>query len=102
MCAQVGSPWQYLGHLRRQGTSPFASSEAIHTPHLPSFNCVAIKAGQSHLPPCAVRCPGRVELVQAYHLLPDREGTSVLRISISATFLCSASNIIYLCFFYLQ
>ncbi len=99
----MGSPWQYLGHFRRQETSPSASSQAIHTPHLPSLNCVAIKASQSHLPPCTAQWPGRAELVRAYHLFPDSEGASVLKFSFLQPFLCSVSNLICIFFaYYLQ
>lgn len=79
VCAHVGSPWQYLGHFRRQETGPFASNQAIHTLHLPSFNCKAIKASPSHLPQCTMQCPGSTELMQAYHLFTDYVGASVLK-----------------------
>lgn len=96
----MGSPWQYLGHFRRQETGPFASSQAIHTPHLPSFNCVAIKASQRHLPPCAVQCPGSAELMQAYHLFADHDGASVLKFPFLAPFFvqCVKYNIQYISF----
>lgn len=94
VCAHVGFPWQYLGHFRRQETGPFASSQAIHTPHLPSFNCKAIKASPSHLPPCTMQCPGSTELMRAYHLFTDYVGAPVLK----SPFLGPCTVLIYLAY----
>lgn len=70
-----GFPLAISGSFQETRNKPIRQQSGhSHTPHLPSFSSTAIKASQSHLPPCTVQCPGSAELVQAYHLFTDHEG----------------------------
>lgn len=77
MCVTVGFPWQYVGNFRRNKSicqqrghshSTFALIQRHHHQSQPEPSANLRRAELRH---------GKVELLRAYHVFPDREETSI-------------------------
>lgn len=81
----MGSPWQYLGHFRRQETGLFASSQAIHTSH---FALIQLCCHRSQPKPSATlhrACAGSAESVQGLSFIPRPRGGFCFKMFIYST-----------------
>lgn len=82
MWAPLGNIWVILGD-KKQAYLPAVRPFTHHI--LPSFNCVAIAASQSHLPPCTEPAQVVQNQCRAYHLFPDGRGGFCFKMFIYST-----------------